>query len=49
MGSLRCDQMIGPWRDVHSVIGAEQLEQIGMAIVESGCDCGVGESCQAAR
>ena len=42
---VRCDQMIRPWREVHQVVAAEGLEALGMALVESGCDCGVGDSC----
>jgi len=42
---VRCDQMIGPWRDIHAVVAADDLASVGMAVVESACNCGVGEGC----
>ena len=42
---VRCDQMIRPWREICQVVATDDLESLGMAVVESACDCGVGESC----
>ena len=39
---LRCDQVCCPWDELREVVAAADVEQLGMAVVVSGCGCGTG-------
>ncbi|MDE0883354.1 MAG: hypothetical protein OSB21_12235 [Myxococcota bacterium] len=42
---VRCDQMIRPWNELNAVVSLGELHGVGMALVESACNCGSDGGC----